>query len=222
VERALSEVNPEEDFKVVVSEETGGLAGLVAGKVAGVTGRPAVVLNRRADGSYGGSARAGETDVDLYGALYEVRHLLKEWGGHRKAAGLSVAPGNFDAFVAGVNRAVRVQHEENPEILSPPVEVDAQISLTVVSNGLLDWHEMLAPFGNGNYRPVFVTEGLRVESARPLWEGMNLLRLGTGVTAKLAGPEGEVPTGSFDATYTVNRNAYTGEVELEIIDWKTS
>ncbi len=222
VERALAEVDPEEDFKVVVTDEAGGLAGLVAGKVAGATGRPAVVLKRRADGSYSGSARAGETDVDLYGALYEVRHLLGEWGGHRKAAGLSIAPGTFDAFVAGVNRAVRAQLEEHPEILSPPVEVDAEIPLMNISDGLLDWHEKLAPFGSGNYRPVFVTEGLRVASSRKLWEGMNLLGLDGGFSAKLAGPEGVVPAGSFDAAYTVCRNAYTGGAELEIIDWKAS
>ena len=222
VERALSEVNPEEDFKVVVTDETGGLAGLVAGKVAGATGRPAVVLNRRADGSYSGSARAGETDVDLYGALHEVRHLLGEWGGHRKAAGLSITPGNFDAFVAGVNRAVRAQLEENPEVFSPPVKVDAEIPLTSISDGLLGWLERLAPFGSGNYRPVFVTEGLRVESSRQLWEGMNLLGLDGGISAKLTGPEGAVPTGFFDAAYTVGRNAYTGGAELEIIDWKAS
>jgi single-stranded-DNA-specific exonuclease len=222
VERALSEVNPEEDFKVVVTDETGGLAGLVAGKVAGATGRPAVVLNRRADGSYSGSARAGETDVDLYGALHEVRHLLGEWGGHRKAAGLSITPGNFDAFVAGVNRAVRAQLEENPEVFSPPVKVDAEIPLTSISEGLLDWLERLAPFGSGNYRPVFVTEGLRVESSRQLWEGMNLLGLDGEISAKLAGPEGAVPAGFFDAAYTVCRNVYTREAELEIIDWKAS
>ncbi len=69
----MVEVDPEQDFKVVVTEETGGLAGLVAGRVAGATGRPAAILNRRADGSYGGSARAGETDVDLYGALFAVQ-----------------------------------------------------------------------------------------------------------------------------------------------------
>ena len=222
VELALAEVNPQEDFKVVVTDETGGLAGLVAGKVAGATGRPAAILNRRVDGSYSGSARSGETDVDLYGALYEVRHLLGEWGGHRKAAGLSIPPGNFDAFVAGVNRAVRAQLEENPEIFSPPVQVDAEITLEGVSNGLLDWHERLAPFGSGNYRPVFVTEGLRVENSRQLWEGMNLLKLSGGVSAKLAGPEGVVPTQAFDAVYTVCRSAYTGRAELEIVDWRAS
>ena len=171
VERAMAEVDPEQDFKVVVTEETGGIAGLIAGRVAGATGRPAAILTRRADDSYSGSARAGETDVDLYGALYAVRHLMGEWGGHRRAAGLSVNPGNFDAFVAGVNEAVRAQSEERPEIFVPAIEVDAEISLGSVSNGLLDWHEMLAPFGSGNDRPVFITENLRIAGSRKIWEG---------------------------------------------------
>jgi single-stranded-DNA-specific exonuclease len=220
VEEALAEVDPGQDFKVVVTEETGGLAGLVAGKVASATGRPAAVLNRRADGSYGGSARGGETDVDLYGALYSVRHLMGEWGGHRKAAGLSVNPGSFDTFVAGVNEAVRAQHAENPEVFSPAIEVDAEIPLSSVSNGLLDWHERLAPFGSGNYRPVFVTGGLTIEGSRQIWEGMNLVSLEGGIKAKMAGEPEDLPRGSFDAAYTVWRSRYSGKAELGIVDWR--
>jgi single-stranded-DNA-specific exonuclease len=220
VEEAMAEVDPDQDFKVVVTEEAGGLAGLIAGKVAGATGRPAAILSRRADGSYGGSARAGETDVDLYGALFSVRHLMGEWGGHRKAAGLSVNPGAFDDFVAGVNEAVRAQVAENPEILSPAIEVDAEIPLDDISNGLLDWHERLAPFGSGNYRPVFVTQGLRIKSSRQIWEGMNLLSLEGGIKAKMAGEPDELPAGTFDAAYTVSRSRYSGAAELEIVDWK--
>ena len=222
VEEAMAEVDPEQDFKVVVTEEAGGLAGLIAGKVAGATGRPAAILNRRADGSYGGSARAGETDVDLYGALFTVRHLMGEWGGHRRAAGLSVEPGCFDAFVAGVNEAVRAQHAENPEVFVPAVEVDAEIPLSKVANGLLDWQEMLAPFGSGNYRPVFVTEGLRIEGSRQIWEGMNLLRLEGGLKAKMSGDAEDLPEGAFDAAYTVYRSRYSGQAELEVVDWRRS
>ena len=220
VEEAMAEVSPDQDFKVVVTEEAGGLAGLIAGKVAGATGRPAAILNRRADGSYGGSARAGETDVDLYGALFIVRHLLGEWGGHRKAAGLSVNPGNFDAFVAGVNEAVRAQHAENPEVFVPALEVDAEIPLSEVSNGLLEWQERLAPFGSGNLRPVFVTGGLRIEGSRQIWEGMNLLRLAGGVRAKMAGETDGLPEGAFDAAYTVYRSRYSGQAEIEVVDWR--
>jgi single-stranded-DNA-specific exonuclease len=219
VELALQEVDPEQDFKVVVTEETGGLAGLVAGKVASATGRPAAVLNRRADGSYGGSARAGETDVDLYGALFSVRHLMGEWGGHRKAAGLSVNPGNLQAFVSGVNEAVRAQSAQNPEVFTPAIEVDAEIPLSGISNGLLDWLERLAPFGSGNYRPVFVTEGLRILTSRRIWEGMNLLTLEGGVKARMAGEPDGLPAGDFDAAYTVSRSRYSGQAELEIVDW---
>jgi len=220
VERAMAEVDPEQDFKVVVTEETGGLAGLIAGRVAGATGRPAAILTRRVDDSYGGSARAGDTDVDLYGALFSVRHLMGEWAGHRKAAGLSVSPGNLDAFVAGVNEAVRKQSAQNPEIFVPAIEVDAEIPLGSVSNGLLDWHEMLAPFGSGNYRPIFVTEGLRIAGSRKIWEGMNLIELGGGIKAKMAGEPNELPSGSFDAAYTVCRSRYSGQAELEIVDWR--
>ena len=220
VEQAMMEVVEEQDFKVVVTDEAGGLAGLIAGRVASATGRPAAILNRRADGSYGGSARAGETDVDLYGALFGVRNLLGEWGGHRKAAGLSITPGNFDAFVEGVNGAVRGQHSENPDVFSPSIEVDAEIDLGRVSNGFLDLHEKLAPFGSGNHPPVFVSEGLRIEGSRQLWEAMNLVHLGGGVSAKMAGAPESLPTGAFDAAYTVARSSYTGEAELEIVDWK--
>ena len=222
VEEALAEVDPDQDFKVVVTEETGGLAGLVAGKVASATGRPAAVLHRRADGSYGGSARAGETDVDLYGALFTVRHLMGEWGGHRRAAGLSINPGGFDAFVAGVNEAVRAQNIENPEVFSPAVEVDAEIPLSGVMDGLLGWHERLAPFGSGNYRPVFATGGLRILGSRQIWEGMNLLTLEGGVKAKMAGEPDGLPVGPFEAAYMVCRSRYSGKAELEVVDWRQS
>jgi single-stranded-DNA-specific exonuclease len=220
VEEAMEAVDPDQDFKVVVTEEAGGLAGLIAGRVAGATGRPAAILNRRADGSYGGSARAGETNVNLYGALYTVRHLMGEWGGHRNAAGLSVNPGNFDAFVAGVNEAVRAQHAANPEVFVPAIEVDAEIPLSEISNGLLDWHERLAPFGSGNYRPVFVTGGLKIVGSRQIWEGMNLLRLEGGLRAKMAGEADELPEGPFEAAYTVYRSRYSGQAELEVVDWR--
>ena len=223
VESAMAVVDPDQDFKVVVTEESGGLAGLVAGRVAGATGRPAVVLNRRADGSHGGSARAGETDVDLYGALLAVNELLGPWGGHRKAAGVSVPTGNFEAFVAGLNEAVREQAKENPDVFVPALDVDAEVKLGIVRNGFLDWHEKLAPFGSGNYRPVFASEGLKVQSSRKLWEGMNLARLSDGegeVAARMSGPKDSLPDGSFEAAYTVSRSAYSGEAELEVLDWR--
>ena len=145
---------------------------------------------------------------------------MGEWGGHRKAAGISVKPGNFDAFVAGVNEAIRAQSLQTPEVFAPAIEVDAEVSLADVSNGLLDWHERLAPFGSGNFRPIFMSGGLRVEGSRQIWEGMNLLTLEGGTKAKMAGEVDAVPAGPFEAAYTVCRSRYSGRAELEIVDWR--
>jgi single-stranded-DNA-specific exonuclease len=145
---------------------------------------------------------------------------MGEWGGHRRAAGLSVNPGSFDAFVAGVNEAVRAQSIENPEVFSPAIEIDAEIPLSSIMDGLLDWHERLAPFGSGNYRPVFVTGGLEIEGSRQIWEGMNLVRIGGGLKAKMPGEPQDLPAGAFEAAYTVSRSRYSGKAELEIVDWR--
>ena len=115
---------------------------------------------------------------------------------------------------------MRVQFGENPEVFEPSIEVDAEVPLEGVSNGLMNWHEKLAPFGSGNSRPVFASAGLRVEGARQLWDGMSLLLLNGGATAKLPGTLEVVPEGPFEAAYAVSRNAYTGETELEIVGWR--
>lgn len=220
VARAMEDVDPAQDFKVVVTDEIGGLAGLIAGRVASASGRPTAILGRRTDGSYGGSARAGDTDVDLYGALYAAQEFLGQWGGHRKAAGLSVVAGGFDSFVAKVNEAVRRQVAEDPEVLEPAIEIDAELEPDSLQNGFLDWHERLAPFGSGNHKPVFAASGLSVKSSREIWPGMNLLTLEGGTKAKLSSDPDSVPAGRFDAVFTVTKSRYSGEAELEIADWK--
>ena len=115
---------------------------------------------------------------------------------------------------------MRSQAGENPEIFAPPIKIDAEVRPDNLSNGFLDWHEQIAPFGSGNYRPVFVSAGLRIEKSRRLWENMNLVRLESGIAAKMAGVPDSLPVGAFDAAYTIGRSPYSGEAELEIVDWR--
>ena len=105
---------------------------------------------------------------------------MGEWGGHRNAARPLGESRQLRRLRRRRERGGQGAARREPGGLRPGIEVDAEIPLSEISNGLLDWHERLAPFGSGNYRPVFVTGGLKIVGSRQIWEGMNLLRLRAG------------------------------------------
>ena len=211
VEEAMAEVSPDQDFKVVVTEEAGGLAGLIAGKVAGATGRPAAVLNRRADGSYGGSARAGETDVGLYGALLPSGTLWESGAGTaRPRASRSTPATSTRSSPASTRRSGR-STPRTRRSSSPPWRWTRRSRCREVSNGLLEWQEKLAPFGSGNLRPVFVTRGLRIEGLAPALGGDEPAPARRRRQGKDGRETDSLPEGAFDAAYTVYRSRYSGQ-----------
>src|SRR6266536_2111433 len=82
----------------VVADESWheGVIGIVASRLVERFSRP-VVLIAGADGDWKGSGRSIPT-FDLHGGLAACSSLLGRWGGHRAAAGLSIAPENIAAF----------------------------------------------------------------------------------------------------------------------------
>ena len=76
----------------------------------------------------------------------------------------------------------------------------------------------MTALSDSSVRPS-VTTG-PITGSRKIWEGMTLLNLEGGVKAKMAGEPDELPSGPFDAAYTVTRSRYSGQAELEIVDWK--
>src|SRR5262249_45389421 len=73
-----------------------GVIGIVASRLVERYHRP-VVLIAGTEGDWKGSGRSIPT-FDLHGALGACADLLGRWGGHRAAAGLSIAEENVDAF----------------------------------------------------------------------------------------------------------------------------
>src|SRR6478609_8512457 len=75
-----------------------GVIGIVASRLVEKFNRP-VVLIAGGEGDWKGSGRSIPS-FDLHGGLGACSELLGRWGGHRAAAGLSIAPGNIAAFAA--------------------------------------------------------------------------------------------------------------------------
>lgn len=156
--QALSKVTREVNFsrdRVIVIQDEGwhpGVIGILATRLAQRFHRPAVVI-ALGDSICRGSARSIRS-FHLTEALHSLREHLLEFGGHPGAAGLTLHPDRIGDFREALNR---LAHERIPrEALVPTVEVDGELPLSDLTEELISGLEVLAPFGVGNPRPVFV------------------------------------------------------------------
>ena len=95
----------------------------------------------------------------LFDTLAKCDHLLEAFGGHEKAAGISILKNNLLDFKEFFNEMVR--KTLSSEELVPVIDVDMEVSLGALSQKLIDELELCAPFGRGNPRPVFVSRDLK-------------------------------------------------------------
>ncbi len=135
-----------------------GVVGLVASRLAERHRRPAVVLNT-ADGVARGSARSPGS-FSLFSALQECSDLLTRFGGHHAAAGLCMDEANLSVLRERMNALAGDAAIEDAE--SPDLTLDGEVFLHELNADLVRELDMLAPFGQGNPRPIFAATGLRL------------------------------------------------------------
>lgn len=147
------------------------LAGIIAGRLREKYHKPAIVLTRAEDGVKG-SGRSIE-GYHMFEALAEVKHLLKKFGGHPMAAGLSLNEEDVDQFRLELNRNARLTEED----FIPKVWIDVPMPIEYISEPLIGELELLEPFGQGNEKPQFAQKHLRIRSLRVLGKNRNAVKL---------------------------------------------
>ena len=129
-----------------------GIAGLVAGALSEKYQVTTIACSVDSNGLIRGSARAARQD-HLMDALSECarRHpgLFTAFGGHKKAAGLTLNPGKEDLFVWEMERILGPKKTVKPD-LSYDLEVKER-DVPKILQELLRY----APFGEGNPKIVF-------------------------------------------------------------------
>lgn len=141
-----------------------GIIGIVASRVVERYYRPTLMLCSREDtGLLKGSGRS-ISEFDLHESLKAVSPLLAGFGGHKQAAGLSLAPENLAALREQFNAFVVSQL--GPEPLTPTLKLDRQLPFAEITNTLLNELELLQPFGLGNPEPVFASAPVTVAEYR--------------------------------------------------------
>ncbi len=202
------------------SEWHPGVIGIVASHIAREYNRPTVLLSV-SNGSCKGSGRS-IPGFDLHAALVECRGSLDSFGGHRHAAGVSLAEGRLEEFRDCVEEAVSASL--SPEDLVPEVEIDALVSLDECNYDLVKHMKQMAPFGAGNREPVFGTRNMKLIAARSV--GKNHLKLtvtqgGNSMDAigfGMAGALADLREGGGMVTlaYVLEENHWRGETSLQL------
>ena len=116
--------------------------------------RPTIVLTE-SNGLATGSARSVE-GFDLYYAISQCSEYLENYGGHKYAAGLTLKLENIEPFKKKFEQIV--SETINEEMLTPQINIDAQIKLSDITPELYSMLRKFAPFGPNNTVPVFMTE----------------------------------------------------------------
>ena len=115
------EVNFKDDFIIVLSHEDWhpGVLGIVASKIADRFYRPAIIISLQ-DEVGRGSARSVH-NFHIYEALIQCEGFLKEFGGHKYAAGLTIDRKNIKEFKTLLNTIARASFQEGT--LAPVLEI---------------------------------------------------------------------------------------------------
>jgi single-stranded-DNA-specific exonuclease len=147
-----------------------GVIGIVASRLVERFHRP-VVLIAGTDKEWKGSGRSLSA-FDLHGALGACSAHLAKFGGHRAAAGLSIDPGQIDAFVEAF--AAHADAALTEAELTPPTTVDAVVLGQELTLDLCEELARLAPFGLGNPGVTLLLPGSELADVATTADGKHL------------------------------------------------
>jgi single-stranded-DNA-specific exonuclease len=204
------------------------LLGLVASSVVEEYKRPVFLWGREEGTTIKGSCRS-DGSSSVVAIMAHASDSFIEYGGHVAAGGFSVK----DEMIHTLEHVLIEGYERAPrDVGGTGRAVDMQLSLGDVTHATWNMISALAPFGEGNPKPLFLFEHLTVEEVRMFGKGSEHLELtlrdGHGDTAVAIGffmnPEQfetKVETGSvIDLIATVEQSNFRGRrsIRLRIVD----
>ncbi|MGH2977454.1 MAG: single-stranded-DNA-specific exonuclease RecJ [Gaiellaceae bacterium] len=200
-----------------------GVIGIVASRLVERYHRP-VVLIAGTEGDWKGSGRSIPA-FDLHGALGACSELLGRWGGHRAAAGLSIAEENVEAFAEAFARHAGDVLDE-PD-LEPVTSIDAVVTRGgELSLDLCAELGKLAPFGLGNPAPTLLAPGCTLAELNTVGEGKHLRfrirRGGRDAGSAIAFGQGSRvdalrPDALYDVAFRLEENHWNGTVAPQLL-----
>ncbi|MHB9029208.1 MAG: single-stranded-DNA-specific exonuclease RecJ [Candidatus Latescibacterota bacterium] len=199
-----------------------GVIGIAASRIVEKYYLPTVLISL--EGEVGkGSARSIK-EFDICGAMSECESILDTYGGHKYAAGLSIRSNRIEDFR---NKFGEILGRELPEgIPAPSITIDSEIDFSYLNTHLINFLSKLAPFGENNPIPLFLTRGVRpVYDSRIVGKNHLKFKLTDGmytfdaIAFNMGEMKGRVRADSspLDILYNVEENEWMGKKNIQLV-----
>ncbi|HEU5279749.1 MAG TPA: single-stranded-DNA-specific exonuclease RecJ [Gaiellaceae bacterium] len=200
-----------------------GVIGIVASRLVERYHRP-VVLIARSEGLWKGSGRSIPS-FDLHAALGACSTFLQRFGGHRAAAGLSIAPDSIEQFAEAF--AAQADGLLVPDDLVPTTVVDAVLPRTAkLTLALCEELRRLAPFGLANPEVTLLAPACELGDLATVGDGKHLRfrvhREGSDAGGAIAFGQGSQldryrREGRYDVAFRLQENHWNGTVSPQLV-----
>ena len=151
-----------------------GVIGIVASRIVDKFHRPTIMIglpsrnklqngdpkNPTGDIAQGSGRSIG--DFDILSAISACSQNLISYGGHKMAAGIKLPLQNIDQFADDFETYTQQHLRTNDTVAT--LRIDTAAALGEFGMDTVRELQMLAPFGQGNPKPIFATEGVRLAS----------------------------------------------------------
>ncbi|MBI5871262.1 MAG: single-stranded-DNA-specific exonuclease RecJ [Actinobacteria bacterium] len=199
-----------------------GVIGIVASRLVDLYSRPVIIIAEDEDAGLGKGSGRSVGDFDLHSSLVELCDLLKTYGGHRAACGLSIESGRIEDF--------RQQFADYADSCLSGMElersryVDAVVCGRELTLELAQELSRLEPFGLGNPSVELLVTGARISDDRVTRDGQHLQCLveSGGTRAKAIGfgqaflQDAIRSTPDWDVAFQLERNEFKGSVSPQL------
>ena len=202
---------------------TGGVLGLVAGRLASLFQRPVFIFRTDELGIARGSARS-IAGVNIIQAISHCSDLLLGFGGHPQAAGLSLRSDDLPLFQRRLNSEIHASHPEGVKEI--PLEIEAYLGFSEITSALADRIDRLAPFGQGNPEVLLAARNVEILDLKLLGKNQEHTKLTIRDYSNVVmdvlhwqSNGAEYPGGAFDLAFALKNANYRGKPQVTI-EWK--
>lgn len=140
----------------------GGVIGIAASRILEMFHRPTILLCE-SGGVLKGSARSID-GVNIHDALLAVKDCFLRFGGHAKAAGITMEQGRLEEFDKRLNEYLKASFTDAD--FAARKDYEFEIPTSAVTTELIREISMLAPFGECNPSPVFRSSNVEIGKIR--------------------------------------------------------